>query len=123
MKKKVLVLSVVCLAMAAFLSTVSPFKAYGEEIKLRYSLIWPPVHPIAKLAGEWARDVEKATQGRIKISMFPGNTLTPPMQAYDNTAKGVVDIAGMFTGLCPGETSSFRGLATAPGVQKRLSVQ
>jgi TRAP-type C4-dicarboxylate transport system substrate-binding protein len=102
MKKKVLVLSVVCLAMAAFLSTVSPFKAYGEEIKLRYSLIWPPVHPIVKLAGEWAKDVEKATQGRIKITLFPGNTLTPPMQAYDNTVKGVVDIAGCLLAYAPG---------------------
>jgi TRAP-type transport system periplasmic protein len=102
MKKKYLVLSIACLTMAAFLSTVSPFKAYGGEIKLRYSLIWPPAHPITKLAEEWARDVEKATQGRIKISMFPGNTLTPPMQAYDNTAKGVVDIAGCLLAYAPG---------------------
>ena len=116
MKKNVLVIGMACLTMAAFLSTVSPFKAYGEEIKLRYSLIWPPVHPIAKLAGEWAKDVEKATQGRIKITLFPGNTLTPPMQAYDNTVKGVVDIAGMFIGLRPGPLASFRGLTTTPGV-------
>ena len=102
MKKNGLVFSMVCMTLAAFLLTVFPFKAYGEEIKLRYSLIWPAVHPIAKLAEEWARDVEKATQGRIKISMFPGNTLTPPMQAYDNTAKGVVDIAGCLLAYAPG---------------------
>jgi TRAP-type C4-dicarboxylate transport system substrate-binding protein len=102
MKKNGLVFSMVCMTLAAFLLTGFPFKVYGEEIKLRYSLIWPAVHPIAKLAEEWARDVEKATQGRIKISMFPGNTLTPPMQAYDNTAKGVVDIAGCLLAYAPG---------------------
>ncbi|HMK66812.1 MAG TPA: TRAP transporter substrate-binding protein, partial [Thermodesulfobacteriota bacterium] len=55
-----------------------------------------------KLATEWAKDVEKATQGRVKVSMFPGNTLTPPMQAYDNTVKGVVDVAGCLLAYAPG---------------------
>ena len=57
---------------------------------------------MTKLAEEWAKDVEKATQGRIKITMFPGNTLTPPMQAYDNTVKGVVDIAASLLAYAPG---------------------
>lgn len=102
MKKNFGVISMVCLTMAALLVTALPFKAYGEEIKLRYSLIWPPVHPLVKLAGEWAKDVEKATQGRIKIVLFPGNTLTPPMQAYDNTVKGIVDIAACLLAYAPG---------------------
>jgi TRAP-type transport system periplasmic protein len=102
MKKKGLVFSLVCVTLAAFLLTVVPAKVQGEEIKLRYSLIWPPMHPLTKLAEEWAKDVEKATQGRVKISMFPGNTLTPPMQAYDNTVKGVVDIAASLLAYAPG---------------------
>ena len=102
MKKRFMVMGIVGMTMMAFLLTASPFKAYGEEIKLRYSLIWPPVHPLVKLAGEWAKDVEKATQGRIKVTLFPGNTLTPPMQAYDNTVKGVVDIAASLLAYAPG---------------------
>ncbi len=46
MKKNFGVIGMACLTMAALLVTALPFKAYGEEIKLRYSLIWPPVHPI-----------------------------------------------------------------------------
>jgi TRAP-type transport system periplasmic protein len=102
MKKNGLVLSMVCMTLAALLLTVFPLKTYGEEMKLRYSLIWPSMHPLTKLAEEWAKDVEKATQGRIKVSMFPGNTLTPPMQAYDNTVKGVVDIAASLLAYAPG---------------------
>jgi TRAP-type transport system periplasmic protein len=102
MKKNALVFGAVCVVLAAFLLTVLPTKVQGEEIKLRYSLIWPPVHPLTKLAAEWAKDVEKATQGRVKVSMFPGNTLTPPMQAYDNTVKGVVDVAGCLLAYAPG---------------------
>jgi TRAP-type transport system periplasmic protein len=102
MKKNGLVFTMVCLILTASLFTAFPFKAFGEEMKLRYSLIWPPMHPLTKLSEEWAREVEKATQGRIKISMFAGNTLTPPMQAYDNTVKGVVDIAGCLLAYAPG---------------------
>jgi len=102
MKKNSLVFSLVCATLAAFLLTGLPVKVQGEEIKLRYSLIWPPLHPLTKLADEWAKDVEKATQGRVKVSMFPGNTLTPPMQAYDNTVKGVVDVAGCLLAYAPG---------------------
>ena len=102
MKKNGLVFSMVCMTLAAFLLTVLPANVQGEAIKLRYSLIWPSMHPLTKLAEEWAKDVEKATQGRIKVSMFPGNTLTPPMQAYDNTVKGVVDIAASLLAYAPG---------------------
>jgi TRAP-type C4-dicarboxylate transport system substrate-binding protein len=79
-----------------------PFKAYGEEIKLRYSLIWPTVHPLTKLADAWSKEVEAASQGRIKVTLFAGNTLSPPMQAYDATVKGVVDVASCLLAYAPG---------------------
>lgn len=102
MKKNFLVLTMVCLTMVAFLVTVLPFKAQGEEMKLRFSLIWPPMHPLTKLLDEWGKDIEKATQGRLKITLFPSNTLSPPMQAYDNTVKGSVDIAACLLAYAPG---------------------
>jgi TRAP-type C4-dicarboxylate transport system substrate-binding protein len=102
MKKNGLFLGIVCMILAAGLVTVFPLSVHGEVMKLRYSLLWPAGHPVTKLSEEWAKDVEKATQGKVKISIFPGNTLTPPMQAYDNTVKGVVDIAGCLLAYAPG---------------------
>jgi TRAP-type C4-dicarboxylate transport system substrate-binding protein len=102
MKKNLLVLTMVCLIMVAFLVTVLPFKAQGEEMKLRLSLIWPPMHPLTKLLDEWGKDIEKGTQGRIKVTLFPSNTLSPSMQAYDNTVKGSVDIASCLLAYAPG---------------------
>lgn len=90
-----------CLAIAVSLMSL-PFKAYGEEIKLRYSLIWPAVHPLTKLADAWGKEVETASQGRIKVTLFAGNTLSPPMQAYDATVKGVVDVASCLLAYAPG---------------------
>jgi TRAP-type C4-dicarboxylate transport system substrate-binding protein len=102
MKRSVSVLCMACLTMVAFMTLVLPFKAHGQEIKLRYSVIWPQMHPMTKLMVQWGEDVEKATQGRIKTTMFASNTLSPPMQAYDATVKGVVDVAGNLLAYSPG---------------------
>lgn len=101
MKKGWVLPTVLCLTMAVVLMSL-PFNAFGEEIKLRYSLIWPTVHPLTKLAGEWANEVEKVSEGRIKVTLFAGNTLSPPMQAYDNTVKGIVDISSCLLAYAPG---------------------
>jgi TRAP-type C4-dicarboxylate transport system substrate-binding protein len=71
-------------------------------MKLRFSVMWPPQHPITKLYGQWARDVEKATAGRVTVSLFASSTLSPPMQVYDNTVKGVVDIGSSLLAYAPG---------------------
>jgi TRAP-type C4-dicarboxylate transport system substrate-binding protein len=102
MKGSVSVLRVACLSMVAFMIMVFPFNAQAQEIKLRYSVIWPQMHPMTKLMVEWGQDVEKATQGRIKTTMFASNTLAPPMQAYDATVKGIVDVCGNLLAYSPG---------------------
>jgi len=83
-------LSAIFGALVAF----APLSATAEEkvIKLRYSNFFPPVHPNAKLSEAWCKEVEKRTNGRVKISYFPGNTLTPPTQTYDSVVKGIADI-------------------------------
>jgi TRAP-type C4-dicarboxylate transport system substrate-binding protein len=102
MKRSVSVLRVACLSMVAFMIMVFPFNAQAQEMKLRYSVIWPQMHPMTKLMVEWGKDVEKATQGRIKTTMFASNTLAPPMQAYDATVKGIVDVCGNLLAYSPG---------------------
>jgi TRAP-type transport system periplasmic protein len=67
-------------------------KAQDKTLKLKYSNFYPPGHPIAVLAGDWCKEVEKRTNGRVKISYFPGNTLCPPQQSYDSVVKGIADI-------------------------------
>jgi len=105
MSKKTLILHrlirllVLGLLLAAF---VMPAISQAREIKLRYSLLWPASHPITKLAQDWGKDVEAATGGRVKITTFPGNTLTPPMQAYDAVVKGIADMAGCLLAYAPG---------------------
>jgi len=39
-----------------------------------------------------ARKLKSETNGKVKITHFPGGTLTPPPQTYDSVVKGIADI-------------------------------
>ena len=89
-----------CVFMSLFLLSafciVSNAAAAGEKsIILRYSTFFPSGHPNTTLSEQWCKEVEKRTNGRVKVRHYPGATLTSPQQTYDGILKGVVDV-----GLC-----------------------
>jgi TRAP-type transport system periplasmic protein len=69
--------------------------AQEKSITLRYSTFMPAGGPHTVLSEQWCKEVEKRTNGRVKVYHYPGATLTSPQQTYDGIVKGVVDI-----GLC-----------------------
>ncbi len=73
-----------------------------SQVKLRFSMISAATHPLTKISMEWAKDVESATSGRVKVTIFPGNTLSPPMQVYDAVVKGIADVAHGLMAYSPG---------------------
>ncbi|MGB4223889.1 MAG: TRAP transporter substrate-binding protein [Syntrophorhabdus sp.] len=85
-----------------FFLTSIPAQAQEKAMKLRLSTIWPTQHPLTKLFADWGKDVEKATNGRVTVTVFAANTLSPPMQVYDNTVKGVVDVGTNLLAYSPG---------------------
>ena len=70
-------------------------KADSEDttIELSYSIFFPSQHIQCKTAEAWAREIESRTNGRVKITMYPGGTLTKPAQAYEGVVNGISDIA------------------------------
>jgi TRAP-type C4-dicarboxylate transport system substrate-binding protein len=54
--------------------------------------MFPAPHKNSLMCEAWCREVEKRTNGRVKISYFPGGTLTPPAQTYDSITTGITDI-------------------------------
>lgn len=61
-------------------------------VKLTYSIFFPPAHIQCKTAMDWAAEVEKRSQGRIKITIHPGGALTPAPQCYDGVVNGISDL-------------------------------
>lgn len=66
--------------------------AQAKPVELSYSIFFPATHKHTVLAGEWAKEVEKRTEGKVKITLFAGGTLTPAPTCYDGVVKGISDI-------------------------------
>ena len=79
----------ICLSIIGFSFFIS--SAYGHT-KLNYSIFFAAPHKHAVVATEWAKEVEKRTNGKVQITMFYGGTLTPPDKCYDGVVKGISDI-------------------------------
>jgi len=77
--------------LIALMLTV-PMGVFAKTIKLNYSVFFPASHGQCKAAMEWAQEIEKRTEGRLKITVFPGGTLTKANQCYDGVVKGISDI-------------------------------
>lgn len=95
MKKKRLI-SLVFIVVVLFLS-VGAFNAVpiseAKPITLSLSHFFPATHFVHTLqATPWAKDVEKATGGAVKIDIFPGGTLLKARETYDGCVSGTADI-------------------------------
>ena len=66
--------------------------AQAKPVEFSYSIFFPATHKHTVLAGEWAKEVGKRTGGKVKITLFPGGTLTPAPTCYDGVVKGISDI-------------------------------
>jgi TRAP-type C4-dicarboxylate transport system substrate-binding protein len=92
----------IALMVLLFICTAGNLFAQEKVMKLRLSVFWPPQHPHTKLFEQWGKDVEKATNGRVTVTVFASSTLSPPMQVYDNTVKGIVDVGTALLAYAPG---------------------
>jgi TRAP-type C4-dicarboxylate transport system substrate-binding protein len=72
--------------------------AQAQTTTLTLSSWVPPTHFVSKdILQPWMAEVEKATEGRVKISMLPKAVGSPP-QHWELARKGVADITwGNFT--------------------------
>jgi len=63
-----------------------------KPVSLTYSVFLPPMHGLSIASGEWAKEIEKRTGGRVKITVYYGGTLTPADKCYDGVLQRISDI-------------------------------
>ncbi len=71
-----------------------PLTGHAAEkvITLRFAHFSPANNMEGKLMQEWANEVEKRTNNRIKVQMYPGGTVMGMNEMYDGVTKEVADI-------------------------------
>jgi len=92
------------IATALFLTAalLAPARAADPQIDLKISLWVPPAHPLVPSIKEWAADIEKASGGTIKSTIFPSEQLGKAFDHYDMTRDGIADVAYINPGYQPG---------------------
>ncbi|MBA7569133.1 Solute-binding protein [subsurface metagenome] len=74
-----------------------------KPIEMSFALWFPPAHSMVKATAEpWAAEVEKQTEGRLKITIFSGAALGKAPDHYDLAVTGMADITAFNPGFTPG---------------------
>ena len=91
MKRKK-ILTIVLSLMLVGSSYLVP-SAFGQTKSYSFSLstFFPAPHRNTAILTEWTKEIEKRTNGTVKITIFPGGTLTPADKCYDGVVRGISD--------------------------------
>jgi len=86
-------LSAFCLVLT--LGIIFLLHAHAVQAKtyeFTFANIFPPTHIQSILNESWAKEVEKRSNGQVKINYYPGGTLLKGPQIYDGVLKGIADL-------------------------------
>jgi TRAP-type C4-dicarboxylate transport system substrate-binding protein len=93
MKSSVLSMTVALVFVTATFFVVSP-AVYGQAkpIELSYSSFFPATYGLGQAATAWAKEVEKRTNGKVKITIHHSGTLTDANNCYEGVVTNISDI-------------------------------
>ncbi len=63
-----------------------------DEVKLNVANFFPAPAEHSVNIEAWGKEIEKRTNGKIKMTFFHGGTLAPADQIYDAVEKGIADV-------------------------------
>lgn len=70
----------------------------SDALTLRLAHYAAETHPLHKAALEFKKDVESGTEGKIKVEIYPNNTLGSTVEILENVRTGAVDMTFNTTG-------------------------
>jgi TRAP-type C4-dicarboxylate transport system substrate-binding protein len=91
------------LFVAAILLGASPSQAVAKSIELSCALHIPPraaLYPKAFVP--WAKEIEKRTNGQLKIKFYISQTLIKGRDSYDGVINGIADISWFYSAWAKG---------------------
>jgi len=111
MKKVFCCLVVFCVVLAALTS-------YAAEEKKVYNwkmaTTWAKGIPWHKTAEYFAKTVEIASGGQLKITVYPDGALVPAFEVFDAVRKGVVEMGHDWPGYWKGKNEAFVAFGSVP---------
>lgn len=100
--KRVTVLCIVFTLLLGFCFVLPETSHSQATITLKYAN-FPPTTTFPCVQMErWAKEVEKKTNGKVKVQTFPGGTLLPAKNIFDGVISGMADIGNFAMSYQPG---------------------
>lgn len=91
-----LLVLLVSVAALAGCSSKVPSADQGKKqgtVELKLAHFFPSTHPAEiELIKPWAKAIEEATGGRVKVTSYPGETLLKADGVYDGVVSGIADM-------------------------------
>ena len=102
--KKIYLVSLVIVLVSGLIFGGSAIAAPKKPIELRLAYNGSPMSPAcAKFLAPWAKKVGEVTNGRVKVTIYPSQTLCKVKEAVVATESGVADLSWVLLGLFPGQ--------------------
>jgi TRAP-type C4-dicarboxylate transport system substrate-binding protein len=76
--------------------------AADKPIELKFAYWMPTKHTLHRVFETYAKEVEALTDGRVKITLYPGGALGKPPQQWDMALGGITDITFFMPGYTAG---------------------
>jgi len=109
MKKKGLLtlLGSICLVFVwvatLFMAAHAQPASKQAPIELKFAHYSPPGHPMIEgIAAPWSKMLEEKTKGKLKVTIYPAETLCKMADTYDAVVSGIADIGYGLTQITPG---------------------
>jgi TRAP-type C4-dicarboxylate transport system substrate-binding protein len=105
MKRKFLLISLslaVIISGVIFLPNFNPPAFSADVIKLKFANYFPPPAPHSKICEDFIAELDKRTNGRIKIQYFAGGSLLKAPRMYEGVVTGIADIGLAHVEYTPG---------------------
>lgn len=78
---------------------VSASNAFAADVSLRFGHFWSPVSgPHKDVFQVWADSVEKDSNGKIAIQVYPSSTLAKPPAQYEAVKNRIIDVTATVLG-------------------------
>lgn len=88
-----LILGILACSILLVIGYSSPSHSAEKTIQLRYAHFMPATDWwYADVSLPWLRRIEKATNGKVKITGYPAQTLVNQQDMYESTRKGITDM-------------------------------
>ncbi|UCD82566.1 MAG: TRAP transporter substrate-binding protein [Desulfobacterales bacterium] len=105
MKKKFLLLSLslaVLINLTLAFPNLNPPAFAADVIQLKFANYFPPPAPHSKICEDFIAELEKRTDGRVKVQYFAGGSLLKATSMYEGVVTGIADIGLAHVEYTPG---------------------